>query len=202
MARRKKRKKARRTRKTNVLRPFLIILFGFILIAGSYWIYKRFSQREVVSLPKVKASREMTREVNLYFADGDAQKLVGEKREILESPNLVKEIRELLDELIRGPRNKNLARTIPPQARIRSLYLDYNEAVAYVDFTDNITKYSSGGSTGEILSIYSVANSIIGNFAEVKEVKILINGEEAQTLSGHIDLTRAVGFSEGIIKGR
>ncbi len=202
MVSRRKRRKARRVKKVSIFWPFFIVILGLILFAGSFWIYKRFSTGEKIQRPKIEVGEKTTREVTLYFANLQAKKLVAEKREIFIQPNKVKEIRELVEELIRGPRNKDLARTLPPQAKLRSLYIDFNEAIAYVDFSGNIAKYFPGGSSGEILLIYSISNSIIDNFPEVKLVKILINGEEAQTLAGHIDLTRPLTFSEGIVKGR
>ena len=40
----------------------------------------------------------------------------------------------------------------------------------------------------ERLSIYSIVNSLILNVSEIQMVKILINGKDALTLAGHIDL--------------
>ena len=202
MAGGKKRRKVRRVKKVSIFWPFFIVIMGLILSAGSFWIYKRFSRGEEIQMPKIEVEKKTTREITLYFANFEAKKLVPEKREIFIQPNMVKEIRKLVEELIRGPRNKKSTRTLPPQAKLRSLYIDFNEAIAYVDFSENIAKYSPGGSTGEILSVYSISNSIIDNFPEIKQVKVLIDGKEAQTLLGHIDLTRPLGFNEGIVAGR
>ena len=179
--------------------PVFIVLLGLLLIGGSIWIYKTFSEKDRTPLPKIEVSKKMTMEVNLYFASADAKKLVGEKREILKQPNLTKDVREVIEELIRGPRDKTLSRTFPPQTKLRSLYIDFNEAIAYVDFTEKMGEFYPGGSANEILSIYSLSNSIVSNFTEIKAIKILVNGEESHTLSGHIDITRPIGFNEEII---
>ena len=44
----------------------------------------------------------------------------------------------------------------------------------------------------ELLTIYSIVNSLILNVPNIKAVKILINGNEAKTLAGHIDLQTAI----------
>jgi hypothetical protein len=45
-----------------------------------------------------------------------------------------------------------------------------------------------GGSNSELLTIFSVVNSLVLNVNEIERVKILIDGQDTQTLAGHIDL--------------
>ena len=40
------------------------------------------------------------------------------------------------------------------------------------------------------MSVYSVVNSLSTSFPAVKRVQILIEDKPAQTLAGHVDLTR------------
>ena len=47
-----------------------------------------------------------------------------------------------------------------------------------------------GGSEAELLTVYSVVNSLTANFPAVKRVQILIEDRPAPTLAGHVDLTR------------
>jgi hypothetical protein len=42
----------------------------------------------------------------------------------------------------------------------------------------------------ELASIYSVVNSLTQNVSGINRVQILIEGAEAETLAGHIDLSR------------
>ena len=37
------------------------------------------------------------------------------------------------------------------------------------------------------MAIYAVVNTLTQNFEEIKEVRFLLDGREAQTLAGHID---------------
>ena len=48
----------------------------------------------------------------------------------------------------------------------------------------------------ELASIYAVVNSLTQNVSKIDRVQILIEGAEAETLAGHIDLSRP--FSEDL----
>ena len=45
------------------------------------------------------------------------------------------------------------------------------------------------GIESETLAIYSIVDSLAVNVPAVKKVKILVQGQEAETLDGHADLT-------------
>ena len=53
-----------------------------------------------------------------------------------------------------------------------------------------------GGLAMELASIYSVVNSLTQNVGKIGRVQILIEGAEAETLAGHIDLSHP--FSEDL----
>ena len=57
-----------------------------------------------------------------------------------------------------------------------------------MDLAAGIGDLHPGGIKSELLTIYSIANSLILNVPEVEAVKILVNGNETATLAGHIDL--------------
>ena len=56
-----------------------------------------------------------------------------------------------------------------------------------------------GGSTGEELLIGSVVNTLT-EFKEVNAVKFLIDGQEVETLSGHMDLSEPIKRMENLMK--
>ncbi|OQY12195.1 MAG: hypothetical protein B6I31_03590 [Desulfobacteraceae bacterium 4572_19] len=93
----------------------------------------------------------------------------------------------IINALIEGPKTRNLIRTIPVGTKLRALYLT-KKGEAFVDFNSAISNNHPGGIQTEILTIYSIVNSLILNIDQIKTVKILINGLESNTLAGHIDL--------------
>jgi spore germination protein GerM len=124
--------------------------------------------------------------VHLYFADREFAYLMSEQRVPLHSDDPVRSADAIMRALIKGPQ-KGLIRTIPPETELRAIYLT-SERVCYIDLSEAVRKNHPGGCHSELLSIYSMVNSLILNIPEIVAVKILINGNEATTLAGHIDI--------------
>jgi hypothetical protein len=123
--------------------------------------------------------------VYLYFADNKNQYLLGEERFGMGSDDPVLFCRQIIDALINGP-HSDLVGTIPPATEIRAVYID--EKTAYADFTREIGTSHPGGINSELMTVYSIINTLVLNVDEVDQVKILIGGQETETLSGHIDI--------------
>jgi Sporulation and spore germination len=123
---------------------------------------------------------------HLYFADRDYYYLTSEQRTVSHSGNSVGYAAAIVEALIKGPQN-SLVRTLSANTKLRAIYLTPDGA-CYVDLSLEVRKDHPGGCNSELLTIYSVVNSLILNVPEIKRVKLLIDGKEAQTLAGHIDL--------------
>ena len=122
-------------------------------------------------------------EVTLYFIAGDGKKLTAEKRTIIKEEGIG---RSSVEELIKGPDTEESLDVFPEGTKL----LDINikpEGVIIVDFNSNLTKLSSEHQ--ERLAVYSIVNTL-GQFPAVQEVQILINGDKADTLAGHIDISK------------
>jgi len=94
--------------------------------------------------------------------------------------------RAIVEALIKGPQ-KGLLQTLPDGTALNALYVT-PEKVCYVDLSGAVRRNHPGGSNSELLTIYSVVDSLILNIPEIERVKILIDGTETSTLAGHIDL--------------
>ena len=46
----------------------------------------------------------------------------------------------------------------------------------------------AGGSLEEIFTVYALVNALTSNLPEIRAVQILIEGQEVDTLAGHVDL--------------
>ncbi len=109
----------------------------------------------------------------LYFADSTGQNLVAEEREVsVKSAETV--AFAILQELIGGPATKQLVGTIPSGTKILSA--DVKNGVCYVDFSPAFVEKHVGGSTGEILTVYSVVNTLTA-LEGIDKVQFLINGK-------------------------
>ncbi|MBC8198917.1 MAG: GerMN domain-containing protein [Desulfobacterales bacterium] len=124
--------------------------------------------------------------VHLYFADRENRFLIAEDRAVLHSDEPADLGRIIIKELMGGPR-EGLMQTIPAGTKLRAFYIT-QDGIAYVDLTGEIAEEHPGGVKSELLTIYSMVNSLILNISEINAVKILIGGGESLTLTGHIDL--------------
>ncbi|MFW5976802.1 MAG: GerMN domain-containing protein [Bacillota bacterium] len=138
------------------------------------------------------APAEREREVLVYFSDKDANYLVSEKRMV--SAESV--YNDTLKELIKGPKNENLIKTIPDGVEVIDFKLENN--IIRINFNEALQKNHWGGSSGEIMTVYSIVNTMT-QFDKISQVEFLIEGVEIETLSGHMDLSRPLGKNNKII---
>jgi spore germination protein GerM len=127
-----------------------------------------------------------TTPVHLYFSDKENEFLIAEERALTHPDNSAFFARSILEALIKGPQ-RGLVRTLPEKTGIRAIYVT-QEGICYVDLTASIADHHPGGIKSELLTVYSIANSLVLNVPEIEAVKILVNGNESATLAGHIDL--------------
>ena len=50
--------------------------------------------------------------------------------------------------------------------------------------------FHPGGSAGELITIFSLVNSLTYNLDAIRSVRILVGGEERESLKNHLDLAR------------
>jgi len=124
--------------------------------------------------------------VHLYFADRNEAVLRSEMRALTVNGGRSGTMRRILEALIAGPQS-DLMRTLPAATGLRAVYWS-EDGTATVDFTDALLATHPGGCTTELLSIYSIVNTLVLNLDDVKQVKILVGGREQATLVGHVDL--------------
>ena len=134
--------------------------------------------------------------VKVYYPDDSGMKLVEVDREVLVSDKTDK-YTAAVETLLEEPKETNLTKIFPKNAAIRSVTVD--GGLATVDFDGSLTKNFVGGSTGEELLIGSVVDTLT-NFPEVKRVKFLVDGQEIETLSGHMDLSTPLERMDSLTK--
>ena len=125
--------------------------------------------------------------VLFFLSDGDRM-LHREEREIYAKEQVIFEAKQSIEELIKGSLDEALP-SIPAGTRLRELYIT-QEGVAYVDFSREICDNHLSGSSAEIATVFAIVNTLTQNFKSIRRVSILIEGDERETLNGHIDLTR------------
>ncbi len=94
--------------------------------------------------------------------------------------------KKFIDILLKG--EENHITPVPEEVELRTLYLIEKPGMLVLDFTEELIQKFPAGTASELEFIYFMVNNICYNFNEIKKVKILIAGNEIQTISGHIDI--------------
>lgn len=137
--------------------------------------------------------------VKLFFLAPDQPALLIEDREVAYSADLARQVRTVVEELVKGPQ-KGLVGTLPPETKVIDTFVT-TAGIAYVDLSKEAAQKHPGGSKGELLSVYSVVNSLTSNFPAVKRVQIVVEDRQVPTLAGHVDLTRPLSSDLTFLAG-
>jgi germination protein M len=140
-----------------------------------------------------QASTE-TMVVTVYYATKDASFLVPEIRTV---PKTDHPAQTAVEQLLLAPKNADLVRTLPEGTKLKGITV--KDHIAYVDFNDKLIKNGRGGSTGEILVVGAIVNTVT-EFADIYKVQIMVEGKKIGTLYGHLDTSEPLSRSENIIK--
>ncbi|MDQ0203505.1 GerMN domain-containing protein [Pectinatus haikarae] len=131
----------------------------------------------------------------VYFPDENGQKLIASDRTL--NTEVDDKYLAAVKVLLQGPKKGEGIAVIPKQAKLLAVSVDKN-GIASVNFDNALVKNFSGGSTGEIMLVGSVTDTLT-NFPEVKAVRFLVDGKPLATLSGHLDLTEPVKRMKNIL---
>lgn len=132
------------------------------------------------SQPKVKA--------RLYWASGNGDGTLAETSVDLPlSSDPVLRAKQVLNTLLAGPVDVEL-RTLPPDAALLAFYMLPN-GTAVADFSEALATAIPSGIQSEQMAVDSITKTLEANVPQVQRLKILIHGQEVETLAGHLDLT-------------
>ncbi|MBM2843474.1 MAG: Spore germination protein [Anaerolineales bacterium] len=124
----------------------------------------------------------------LFYGSADGQALVPIRREVALAEGLVPQGREILTAQLQGAPSPYVS-VIPGGTLLRAFYVT-DRGDAFVDFSIEASSRHPGGSATELLTVYAIVNAVTANLPDVQRVQILIDGREADTLAGHVDLRR------------
>lgn len=126
--------------------------------------------------------------VRLYFEAPDREGLLPEEREVAFSADLARQLRTVVEELAKGS-TSGLVPTLPAGTRVLEVFVQAR-GVAWVDLSSEAASGLPGGSKAEMLTVYSVVNTIVTNFPAVRRVQIVVNDQVVTSLGGHVDISR------------
>lgn len=136
--------------------------------------------------PLVAAEGDQVR-LQLFFPGGGGA-LVSEER-ALTVEGAGADLRTIAAEVLAGPETEGLYAPFPQGTEVGSVFIS-DAGIAYVDLVSTSANPPSSGSRQEMLSVYSVVNSVQANLPELAGVVLLWNGQQRPTFAGHLDTGR------------
>jgi hypothetical protein len=79
-------------------------------------------------------------------------------------------------------------RTLPPDTTLLAFYL-LPDGTAIADFADTLAAGTPSGILSEQLTVESIVQTLAAGVPQIRRLKILLHGQETDTLAGHLDLT-------------
>ena len=132
------------------------------------------------SVPRITAT--------LYYGSMDGQSLVPVRREVPLAEGLVPQGREIIGMQLQAAPSPFMS-VVPEGTMLRAFYVT-DRGDAFVDLSSEASSRHPGGSSTELLTVYAIVNAVTANLPTIQRVQILIDGREADTLAGHVDLRR------------
>lgn len=149
------------------------IIFALILVIGFSTVFFSFNSRQTMV------------GVKLYFVDSQMLRLLPVEIYISDT-NPQKKAQTVLNELIRGrDDNPKIRRTIPDIHGCMTVKVK-NET-AYVNISKKMAKAHPDGRELELLTIYSIVNSLTG-IEGISTVRFTVDNEITKDFMGYIDM--------------
>jgi Sporulation and spore germination len=170
------------------------VLIGLISLRGLHRRIQNLSEaqtseeeaRRELLKPAISTPTDVLVNAKIFWASGpDAIAPVNVELPLSADP--VKRGRQVLDALIANPESAN-ERTLPADATVLAFYI-LPDGTAIADFSDALASETPSGILSEGMAVNSIARTLENNVPTLRRLKILIHGQEADTLAGHVDLT-------------
>jgi len=181
----------------------LVALAIAVVIAAIYFPVLRKRVKTTAKIPQPteeQARRELTQAVAqspldpvvkakiFWISSEDESALAPVNVQLALSRDPVLRAKQVISTLLAGPVDSDL-RTLPADAALLAFYL-LPDGTAVGDFSEALATSTPSGIQSEQLAVNSIARTLEANVPQVKRLKLLIHGQELDTLAGHVDLTQ------------
>jgi hypothetical protein len=181
--------------KTTIVILAALVVLGLITLPGLRQAIQRMNRtprteeqarREVMQVP-VSTPTDVKVQAQMYWLSSSApSSLEATSIEIPLSADPVERSKQLLNALITlAPAPER--RTLPADTTLLAFYIQA-DGTGIADFSDALTVGMPSGILSEQLAVDSVTQTLGANMTGIQKLKILIHGQQAETLAGHLDL--------------
>ena len=122
----------------------------------------------------------------LFYVSSDGTRLVAVEREVPYGEGTPEQAQRILEEQVR-PAPSAYVSAVPPGTRVRAVFVT-GRGEAFVDLSREVGSGHVGGSLTELFTVYAIVNALTTNLPAISGVQLLVEGQEVDTLAGHIDL--------------
>jgi hypothetical protein len=170
------------------------VIIGLISFRGIQRRVKRLAElqtadekarHEILAAP-ITTSSDVTQAAKIYWAAGP-DRVAPVEVPLPLSANPVERCRQLLHELTVNPPTPG-QRTIPADTTVMGFYI-LPDGTAIADFSDALSSEMPSGILSEAMAVDSITQTLETNVPTLHRLKILIHGQEVDTLAGNVDLT-------------
>lgn len=169
-----------------------MLILSFILFDD--WF--RESEGPVTLNPSTQTqNKDLELSIKLYFANEDANSLSAVDKTVTVK-NKDDVYKTAITELIKGPDNTSLYPTLDKSTQLNTISV--KDKLATVDFSSSFIEKNTGGSSKELICLYSVVNTLC-SFDEIDKVVITVDGHQIETF-GQYDMTEPYEANLSLIK--
>lgn len=172
----------------------LAVIVGLISLRSIQRRVKRLAElqtadekaRHEVLAPPITTATDVTQTAKIFWAAG-SDRIAPVEVQLPLSANPVERCRQLLHELTVNPPTPG-QRTVPADTTVMGFYI-LPDGTAVADFSDALSSEMPSGILSEEMAVNSIARTLEANVPVLRRLKILIHGQEVDTLAGNLDLT-------------
>jgi hypothetical protein len=182
--------------KTTIVILIALVAAGLITLPGLRRAIQRMSKtpkteeearREVMQVPISTPTDVKVQAQMFWLSTSSPGSLEATTVEIPLSADPVERSKQLLNALIiMAPAPER--RTLPADATLLALYIQ-PDGTAIADFSDVLQTATPSGILSEQLAVDSIVQTLAANKTGIQKLKILIHGQDAESLAGHLDLS-------------
>lgn len=157
------------------------------------------ARREVMQVP-ISTPTDVNVKAQVYWLSAKSPiALEATTIELPLSADPVERSKQLLNALIvKAPAPER--RTLPLDVTLLALYIR-PDGTAIADFSDALATGTPSGILSEQRVVDSLTQTLGANVPAIHQLKILIHGQEAETLAGHLDLSGVFPVSSSLAEG-
>jgi len=144
--------------------------------------------RREVTQPPIATPTDVRVKAKIFWASANTSGVLEPVEvELALSADPVQRSKQLLRTLILDPPT-SAQRSLPADVALLEFYL-LPDGTGVADFSDTLATATPSGIASEQLAVDSITRTLAANVAPIRRLKILIHGQESETLAGHVDLT-------------